>query len=109
MLYCGELSRDVLQALKTANVSDFLAARVTCKNEVLDCEALRRAAGQKGEEIEADPWRYHAPLVADGEFTGEHVVAAVASTFITYYWIDKAWITNVAVYDNTMPQNVLVC
>ncbi|UPK92452.1 hypothetical protein LCI18_003387 [Fusarium solani-melongenae] len=50
MLYCGELSRDVFQVLKTANVSDFLAARVICKNEVLDYEAFRRAAAQKGEE-----------------------------------------------------------
>ncbi|RSM09366.1 hypothetical protein CEP52_004208 [Fusarium oligoseptatum] len=109
MLYCGKLSRSILKAVKRAPVSEFLTTRVICKDGVLDCEAIGRVAAQEGDHLDLEDWRFDVPLVANGEFTGEQVVAAVAVTFITYYWIDKEWITDVAVYDNTIPQSVLMC
>ncbi|RSL58859.1 hypothetical protein CEP54_007558 [Fusarium duplospermum] len=109
MLSCDKLSRSILKAVKTAPVAEFLTTKVTCKAEMLDCEALGQVAAKGGEKIESEDWKFSVPLVADGEFTGEQVVAALAVTFITYYWIDKKWITDVAVYNNTIPQSVLMC
>jgi len=106
VLYCPELSRCILKALKTIGIAEFLTAKVACKDGCLDISA---AIGNDKEGDEKSAGQFKIPLVGDNEFTGEQLIAAVASVFITYYWIEKKWLTDVAAYDNTMPQSVLMC
>ncbi|KAH6616127.1 hypothetical protein B0J18DRAFT_485038 [Chaetomium sp. MPI-SDFR-AT-0129] len=112
MICCLDLPRDVCSPLAStkSNITGFLAARFVCRSTSLRCayppDLLRHSGG-------ADPEKaveyYAVPLVADSEFTGTQVLAVLAYVFITYYWINKAWVNNVALYDSTMPQNVLMC
>lgn len=107
MLYCPDLSRDIRKSLTKDNISQFAAATVRCQDGALNCTSLPGFGG----ELDAveKPAKYQIPLVADGEYTGMQVLAALADVFITYYWIDKRWITDVTVYDFTIPQSVMMC
>ncbi|KAK4145167.1 uncharacterized protein C8A04DRAFT_27171 [Dichotomopilus funicola] len=112
MICCPDLPRDICSSLAPtkSDITGFLAARFVCRSASLRCAYppdLLRGSGGAGPEKDVD--YYAVPLVADGEFTGTQILAALAYVFITYYWINKAWATNVALYDSTMPQNVLMC
>jgi len=48
-------------------------------------------------------------LVKDGIFEGIQVVAALMDVFLNFFWIDRGWVTDVALYDTTMPQSVTMC
>ncbi|PUU83762.1 hypothetical protein B9Z19DRAFT_922272, partial [Tuber borchii] len=48
-------------------------------------------------------------LVKDGIFEGIQVVAALMDVFLNFLWIDRSWVTDVALYDTTMPQSVTMC
>ncbi|KAK0724584.1 hypothetical protein B0H67DRAFT_657176 [Lasiosphaeris hirsuta] len=105
MIYCPNLSRDVCKSLTSTDITSFLAAEFVCQGGSLGCASLPELSSADPEK----PIGYTIPLVADGKFTGTQVLAALAYVFITYYWINKAWPNNVALYDSTMPQNVLMC
>ncbi|KAL2150143.1 hypothetical protein VTH82DRAFT_7819 [Thermothelomyces myriococcoides] len=105
MICCPDLSRDIRKLLnKPASVTDFLTAKFVCRNGSLSSESLRDSG-----DADAKKTEYTVPLIDDGNFTGTQVLAALAYVFITYYWIDKAWPSDVALYDSTMPQNVIMC
>jgi hypothetical protein len=107
MLYCQELSSDIRIriSLKDANMSDFLAAKATCVDGILDCTALLATDTAVNEKA----GKYKIPLISDGEYTGSQILAALSDVFITFFWIEKKWITDVAAYDTTMPQSVIMC
>ncbi|KAL8351079.1 hypothetical protein RB601_000786 [Gaeumannomyces tritici] len=106
MICCPDLSRDVRDSLASASLGQYLSAKVSCKDGWLDCASLPgMAIPVNGRETT----RYRTPLVADGEYTGAQVLAALSDVFITFYWIDTKWITDVAVYDATIPQSVTMC
>lgn len=107
MLHCPDLSRRVCETLsrEDSSISQFIEARVQCNNGVLNCASLPGL----GDPFDKKPAEFSTPLVEDGEYTGLQVLAALADVFITYYWIDKKWMTDVAVYDWTIPQNVIMC
>jgi hypothetical protein len=105
MICCPEVSRDVCKSLTSTNITSFLAAQFVCRGGSLSSAFLPDLTSADPEK----PIEYTIPLVADGTFTGTQVLAALAHVFITYYWINKAWPNNVALYDSTMPQNVLMC
>jgi len=48
-------------------------------------------------------------LVKDGTFGGIQVVAALIDVFLNFFWIDRSWVTDIAMYDTTMPQSVTMC
>ncbi|KAL5042959.1 hypothetical protein BDW71DRAFT_188896 [Aspergillus fruticulosus] len=104
-LYCPKLSQDIRKALTASDASRFLTAKVTSRAGVLDCSNLLGL----GSNAEENSGNYPIPLLADNDFTGAQVLAALLIVFITYFWIDKRWITDVTAYDATIPQSVLMC
>lgn len=84
------------------DVQDLLIKTVESKNGVLDCSPLNCRP-------EDDVGRFVVPLVEDRVFTGAQVLAAFLDVFLTYFWIEKSWISDVAVYDATVPQSVTMC
>lgn len=116
ILSCRNLSRAVLKTLEKDKNTDFLDAKLTikkhdCGRMMLECPALKGCVGsdENDGDVNEDDGVFRVPLVSEGEFTGAQIVAAVSVVFITYYWIDKKWVTDVARYDATIPQNVLMC
>ncbi|KAF2968908.1 hypothetical protein GQX73_g4673 [Xylaria multiplex] len=109
VLYCPTISSDVLKQLEMEDVETFLDIIVTVRDCVIYCGPWT-ADGEPTTDENTWHRRYdNVPFVADGSFTGKQLVAAVTIVFITYYWIEKRWNTDVAAYDMTMPQSVLMC
>ena len=115
ILSCPKLSRAVLKRLEKDDNTEFLDAKLTIKEKagkmLLGCPALKGCVEIDGndDDVNEDEGVFRVPLVGEGEFTGTQMVAAVSIVFITYYWIDKKWVTDVSKYDATMPQSVLMC
>ncbi|TFB06271.1 hypothetical protein CCMA1212_001487 [Trichoderma ghanense] len=116
LIYSRDVSRAVLKALSKADMAQFLATPVPCKNNKLDFvellgDSVHDDLGQKQDESDENPitGQYHIPHLRDGNFTGQDILAALALVFLTYYWIDKSWITDTSHYDATIPHSVLMC
>lgn len=107
LLYCPRLVPNILQAVRTVDYAILLDAKIVCTNGMLDCTAMFRVKSEVMVERYNEP--YKVALVADGEYTGAQMIAALCATLITYYWIEAKWITDVSMYDTTMPQSVLLC
>jgi hypothetical protein len=105
MLCCPELSSEIRRSLKETNISEFLAAKARCDGGVLDCASLLATDTAMNEKAR----KYEIPFVADGEYTGAQILAALSDIFITYFWMEKKWLTDVAAYDTTVPQSVTMC
>lgn len=45
----------------------------------------------------------------DDNFSSKQVLAAFVHVFLTYFWIEKKWISDVKAYDATIPQSVTMC
>ncbi|KAK3983875.1 hypothetical protein QBC44DRAFT_302390 [Cladorrhinum sp. PSN332] len=105
MLYCPDLSRHIRTSLTRGNLAQFAAAEARCEGGVLDCATLPGLCGSDAEK----PVQYTVPLVGNGTYTGMQILAAMADVFIRYYWIDKRWISDVTMYDFTIPQSVAMC
>ncbi|KAI9903643.1 hypothetical protein N3K66_000172 [Trichothecium roseum] len=86
LLSCRDLVFRILKSLQTADFRSLLQARATCTAFRLDCRAL--ILGNGGWHGVIGDGIYDAPRVADGEFSGLQMVAALCMVFITYYWID---------------------
>lgn len=107
LLYCRELLPQTLKILKTVDIKSLSSALVVSQDETLNFAALFGVAAEGGTDASAG--LYDSPLVANAEFTAGQVVAAVCYVLITYYWIEKRWLVDVAAYDTTMPQSVMMC
>ncbi|KAK3291060.1 uncharacterized protein B0H64DRAFT_427505 [Chaetomium fimeti] len=107
ILHRPDLSGRIRESLSLGNISisQFIQATVQCNDGVLDCSSIPGL----GDPLVEKSAQFSIPLVGDGEYTGLQVLAALADVFITYYWINKRWITDVAVYDWTIPQSVTMC
>ncbi|KAI5920092.1 hypothetical protein F4810DRAFT_448454 [Camillea tinctor] len=111
MLYCTDLSLNVRRWFEAAgsDKSAFFEAKVTCEKGIMNCKSLvDLTGGTQQENPMLDATEYTVPLLEDGKFSGQQVLAALTIVFITYFWIDNEWITDVAPYDMTMPQSVLM-
>ncbi|KAI0416494.1 hypothetical protein F5X98DRAFT_387875 [Xylaria grammica] len=111
MLYSPILSLNVRKWVEAASddVYGFFSAVVTIKDGTLDCTGWVDSIDPvKRHNFGSETTTYKVPLVQDGAFSGAQVVAAITIIFITYFWIDASWITDVAAYDMTMPQSVLM-
>lgn len=84
------------------DVQNLLEKTVESKDGVLDCSSLNCRP-------EDAVRRFVVPLVEDRVFSGAQVLAAFLDVFLTYFWIEKSWISDVAVYDATVPQSVTMC
>jgi len=105
MLSCPELSSDMREYFKNSgNTAEFLTATATSSNGILDCSHLF-ITSSSNEKV----GMYNIPLLRDGVFTGSQLLAALSDVFITYFWLEKKWLTDVAAYDTTMPQSVAFC
>jgi hypothetical protein len=116
LIYSRQVVRAVLRALSKAPMARFLETPVFCKNNKLDLvgllgDALHDEMEEKQNDDEENqiPGHYHIPHLDDGNFTGEDILAALALVFLTYFWIDKSWITDTSHYDATIPHSVLMC
>ncbi|RFU74457.1 hypothetical protein TARUN_7782 [Trichoderma arundinaceum] len=121
ILYCRDLPKAVLQTIKELQSEHVFNAKVYCKDGQLDFSALVVGSPDDEEDNGDDESIVDSefsqkkigysklPCVEDQSFSGRQVLTAMALIFITYYWTDNRWITDVAVYDATMPQSVLMC
>ncbi|OCL12009.1 hypothetical protein AOQ84DRAFT_421518 [Glonium stellatum] len=105
MLSCPELSSDLRKLLEATNLSEFLAAKAKSENGILDCTSLPGMDHAVNEKA----GKYNILLVRDGEFTGTQILAALSDVFVTYFWIEKKWVTDVVAYNHTIPQSVTMC
>ncbi|KAI5814627.1 hypothetical protein BZA77DRAFT_283384 [Pyronema omphalodes] len=112
MIYSPELLNDVSKRFEFQDLApEYIFEKsftAKIKNGCIDCTALTSkekdlssALGLKG--------CYDIPLLADGEYEGQQVLAAFLDVLLTYFWINKKWISNVALYDLTVPQSVTMC
>lgn len=116
LIYSRKITRAILKALSTAHMTTFLGTQISCEDEWLDLsellgDSVNEEIGDEQEEDEknARMGQYYIPSLSNGSFTGEEILAALALVFLTHYWIDKSWITDVSHYDSTIPQSVLMC
>ncbi|KXX79108.1 hypothetical protein MMYC01_204357 [Madurella mycetomatis] len=116
ILSCRKLSRAVLKKLEKDNNTNFFRDELTIKKQtcgrtILECPALKGCVerDENDDDAKEDDGVFRVPLVSGDKFTGGQIVAAVSVVFITYYWINKKWVTDVTKYDATMPQSVLMC
>ncbi|KAL6819530.1 hypothetical protein J3E69DRAFT_342869 [Trichoderma sp. SZMC 28015] len=119
MLYSRDLPKAVLEAIRGPYSELVFSAEISCEDGELDFTTLiaddSHDKDDEVDDVSVDSelhWEKKGlsqlPCVADQTFEGSHVLVATALIFITYYWMDNRWITDVAVYDATMPQSVLM-
>ncbi|KAI1472029.1 uncharacterized protein F4812DRAFT_456127 [Daldinia caldariorum] len=100
MLYCTDLSTNVRRWFEAAgnDKEAFFSAKITSKHGQLDCASLLSLADPAEQEklTLKTATTFTVPLLDDGEFTGAQILAALTIVFITYFWISKKWITDVA-------------
>lgn len=84
------------------DVQNLLEKTVNYEKGVLDCTSLNA-------KVEDPVRKFPVPLMENREFSGAQVLAAFLDVFLTYFWIEKSWTSDVAVYDATVPQSVTMC
>jgi hypothetical protein len=112
MLYSPELLNDVSKRFEFRDLApecifekSFTAKIKNCR---IDCTALTSKEKDLGSALKLKG-HYEIPLVANGEYEGQQVLAAFLDVSLTYFWINRKWISNVALYDLTIPQSVTMC
>ncbi|KAL7942069.1 hypothetical protein V8C42DRAFT_333504 [Trichoderma barbatum] len=119
ILYCRDLPESALQAIKGPYSEHVFGAEISCEDGELDFTTLvTDDSHDKDDEVDDGSidsellWEKKGlsqlPCVKDQTLHGSHVLVAMTLIFITYYWTSNSWITDVAVYDATMPQSVLM-
>jgi len=105
ILASPELFDDLFCCVTDTTMKDLLDSELTCKSGCFDLTLMKcwkpetkSAAG--GIKVE---------FVEDRTFKGIQVVAALMDVFLNFFWIDRSWVTDVALYDTTMPQSVTMC
>lgn len=101
-----ELFSDLVQRFgqDSFKVQSVLDSSVKCQNGIVNCTSLSDA--------ELDPGldgRYSVPLMGEGDFPGIRILAAFLDVFLTFFWMESKWISDVAMCDTTMPQSVTMC
>jgi hypothetical protein len=107
MIASPELVSDLFPLFKTLQAEDVCNSTVKCQDGTLDCMLLMKLPDSPhGSAREA---KYKVPLLKDGEFSGIQLLAAFFDVFVTYFWIEESVITNVALYDATIPNSITMC
>lgn len=104
MLFSPSLFAHVVQCAKFMRIEDILDANVESRDYVIDCSSLNF----DNENVYFEP-RHPVELLKDGSFSGTEILAAFLDAFLTFFWIERSWISDIAVYDATLPQTVTMC
>ncbi|OCL11174.1 hypothetical protein AOQ84DRAFT_287775 [Glonium stellatum] len=105
MLAQPELFSHFTQRLPKMRIAILLQAKVTCAASQLDCTTLMESAAAPEEEKQSQKI-YSVPLCSNGEFSGTQLLAAFMDVFLTFFWVEKRWMSDVALYDATVPQTI---
>lgn len=92
-----DLFTGLVEQMAQMEVEAVIKTTVKCTGKTLDCTSLGLDK------------RYPVPLMDDGKFSGTQILAALMDVFLTYFWFESCWISDVAVYDATVPQSVIMC
>ena len=125
ILASPELFDHLFNLVTHTAMEDLLDSRLACEsgrfNLILtkgsDPEARLAPSGVKGELVRDGTFEsiqlvqggIKVELVKDGTFEGIQVVAALMDVFLNFFWIDRSWVTDVALYDTKVPQSVTMC
>ena len=90
---------------------------LTCKLDVFKQAGMKethrrvRWIAKIGEDKIED--LYNIPLILNevdsASFEGYDVLIAFMNVLLTNYWIERSWISDVSLFDGTIPQSVLMC
>ncbi len=135
LLVCPELFAHLAQAFESVqNLGAFDHSRkpvscrggnLDCTNLMEDCEGRLVAPKPTAPETSSDSSspsihpekektstterKYNIPLCGDGDFSGSQLLAAFLEVMVTYYWIEKLWISDVGLYDTVIPPTITMC
>lgn len=84
---------------------------LTSEPGVVDCSSINLLGDRDSEGVARLEKKgiYDVPLIKSGSFTEAQLLVAFVDVFLTYFWIENSWISNVGRYDTTMPQSVTMC
>jgi hypothetical protein len=134
MLVCPKLFSGVagrVRKMSTSDIKTTLKTLVKIQSKKLDCTALmgfdsvdsekalvdtttveRAENGETSDDLsddeDEDNHVYSVPLCADGEFSTAQLVAAFVEVCLTFYWLEKKWITDVSMYSAAIPPTVMM-
>jgi hypothetical protein len=132
LLVCPALFKDVmerLQGIDTGSLQRLLDCGIQIKNEILVCPELTQVAKNSNETENADDddnrsevsiendhqgrtgddkVDYAVPECAEGDFSGMDMVGAFLNVCLTFFWIEKRWISDVSIYTAAIPPTVMM-
>lgn len=127
LLVCPALFTDMRVRLKEIEVNSLktlLLSEFEIKSEVLISCELKSIAKESNEKLKDDSESensvrvtgrtgdeetdYIVPECPEGIFSGEQVVAAFFDVCLTFYWIEKKWVTDVSMYTAAIPPTVMM-
>ena len=127
MLVCPVLFTDLrtrLRGCDATSLKSLLASDFQIKNEVLVGRELANIAKESNEKVKDDSDSevsveamgrtgdggvdYAVPECPDGIFAGAQIVAAFFDVCLTFYWIEKKWVTDVSMYTAAIPPTVMM-
>ena len=105
ILASPELFNHLFYHITNTTMKDLLGSSLTCESgrfnlSLMNCSEPEARQDTDGIKVE---------LVEDGTFGGIQVAAALMDVFLNFFWIDRSWVTDVGLYDTTMPQSVIMC
>jgi hypothetical protein len=129
LLVCPALFEDVkkrLQGIDAGSLKLLLDCGVQITNEILVCPELTQVAKESNEKADDDSRSeasievdhqgrtgdgevdYAVPECAEGKFSGMDMVGAFLDVCLTFYWIEKRWISDVSMYTAAIPPTVMM-
>lgn len=102
IIMCHDLFSYLVERFGQMDAKDLLDKTISCKNGILDCKSLKPTVREESRT-------FVVPLMDDREFSGAQVLAALLDVFLTCFWVEGKWVSDVAVYDSTVPQSVTMC
>ena len=127
MLVCPALFTDLrkrLQSLDATSLKSLLTSDFQIKDEVLVGRDLANIAKESNEKVKDDSDSevsveamgrtgdgdvdYAVPECPDGIFVGAQIVAAFFDVCLTFYWLEKKWVTDVSMYTAAIPPTVMM-
>ncbi|PWW74553.1 hypothetical protein C7212DRAFT_283057 [Tuber magnatum] len=105
ILASPELFSHLDDCIACTQMQDLLDSTLTCESGRFDFTQMKYS----DQEARQAPGEIEVELVGDSAFEGIQIVAAFVDVFLNFFWIDRGWITDIALYDITMPQSVTMC
>lgn len=127
LLVCPALFKDMQTRLGSSDATtlkSLLVSDFRIEKEVLVYRELADVAKESNEKLKDDDDSdvdaevtgrtgdggidYVVPECLDGTFTGSHIVAAFLDVCLTFYWLEKSWLTDVCMYTAAIPSTVMM-